>query len=145
MVDLARTDQWRPGLTDRHAERQKKNRQIATHVCRQTDGQADRNTLPLELTTLGWPIRLVLKQLLWDPPSVNALSFNALIFPILRIVRTISFHYSCPWISSMSCTAFNSPAGKGLTSWLSMVVSTVSLSLSHWYPWSGVVLDCIDS
>ena len=27
-----------------------------------------------------------------------------------------------------------SPAGKGLTSWLSFVVSTVSLSLSHWYP-----------
>ena len=22
---------------------------------------------------------------------------------------------------------------------------TVSLSLSHWYPWSGVVLDCINS
>ena len=38
-----------------------------------------------------------------------------------------------------------SPAGKGLTSWLSFVVSTVSLSLSHWYPVSGVVLDCIDS
>ena len=38
-----------------------------------------------------------------------------------------------------------SPAGKGLTSWLSFVVSTVSLSLSHWYPWSDVVLDCIDS
>ena len=38
-----------------------------------------------------------------------------------------------------------SPAGKGLTSWLSSVVSTVSLSLSHWYPGSGVVLDCIDS
>ena len=37
------------------------------------------------------------------------------------------------------------PAGKGLTSWLSFVVSTVSLSLSHWYPGSGVVLDCIDS
>ena len=36
-------------------------------------------------------------------------------------------------------------AGKGLTSWLSFVVSTVSLSLSHWYPGSGVVLDCIDS
>ena len=31
-----------------------------------------------------------------------------------------------------------SPAGKGLSSWL-------SLSLSHWYPGSGVVLDCIDS
>ena len=29
--------------------------------------------------------------------------------------------------------------------WLSFVVSTVSLSLSHWYPGSGVVLNCIDS
>ena len=38
-----------------------------------------------------------------------------------------------------------SPAGKGLTSWLSFVMSAVSLSLSHWYPVSGVVLDCIDS
>ena len=38
-----------------------------------------------------------------------------------------------------------SPAGKGLTSWLSFVVSTVSLSLSHWYPGSDVVLNCIDS
>ena len=38
-----------------------------------------------------------------------------------------------------------SPAGKGLTSWLSFVVSSVSLSLFHWYPGSGVVLDCIDS
>ena len=38
-----------------------------------------------------------------------------------------------------------SPAGKGLTSWLSFVVSAVSLSLSHWYPGSGVVLDCIIS
>ena len=38
-----------------------------------------------------------------------------------------------------------SPAGKGLTVWLSFVVSSVNLSLSRWYPWSGVVLDCIDS
>ena len=38
-----------------------------------------------------------------------------------------------------------SPAGKGLTSWLSFGVSAVSSSLSHWYPGSGVVLDCIDS
>ena len=36
-----------------------------------------------------------------------------------------------------------SPAGKGLTSWLSFVVSWLSfgLSLSHWYPGSVVVLD----
>ena len=38
-----------------------------------------------------------------------------------------------------------SPAGKGLTSWLSFVASAVSLSLSHWYSGSGLVLDCIDS
>ena len=38
-----------------------------------------------------------------------------------------------------------SPAGKGLTSWLSLVVSTVSLSLSRWCPGSVVVLDYIDS
>ena len=38
-----------------------------------------------------------------------------------------------------------SPAGKGLTSWRSFVVSTVSLSLSYWYPGSGVVFDCNDS
>ena len=41
--------------------------------------------------------------------------------------------------------ALLSPAGKGLTSWLSFVVSTVNSSLSHWYPGSFVVLDCIDS
>ena len=34
-----------------------------------------------------------------------ALSFNDLIIPILRIVCTISFHYSCPWISSTSYNA----------------------------------------
>ena len=28
---------------------------------------------------------------------------------------------------------------------LALVLSAVSLSLSHWYPGSGVVLDCIDS
>ena len=40
-----------------------------------------------------------------------------------------------------------SPSGKGLTSWLSFVVSNCEfdVSLSHWYPGSGVVLDCIDS
>ena len=44
-----------------------------------------------------------------------------------------------------SVCALWSPAGKGLTSWLSFVVSNMSLSLSHWYPGSGVVLYCIDS
>ena len=38
-----------------------------------------------------------------------------------------------------------SPAGKGLTSWLSFVVSYCEFVSSNWYPVSGVVLDCIDS
>ena len=38
-----------------------------------------------------------------------------------------------------------SPAGKALTSWLLFVVSTVSLSLSHLYPGSGVILNSVDS
>ena len=38
-----------------------------------------------------------------------------------------------------------SPAGNGLTSWLSFVVSSCEFVLSHWYPGSGVELDCIDS
>ena len=50
----------------------------------------------------------------------------------------------CLFASLFICALW-SPAGKGLTSWLSFVVSTVSLSLSHWYPGSGVVLDCVDS
>ena len=35
--------------------------------------------------------------------------------------------------------------GKGLTLGSLLWCLTVSLSLSHWYPGSGVVLDCIDS
>ena len=56
--------------------------------------------------------------------------------------RSYSTHVSPGVDHNRSCW---SPAGKGLTSWLSCVVSSVSLSLSHWYPGSGVVLDCIDS
>ena len=32
-----------------------------------------------------------------------------------------------------------------LTSWLSFVVTNCEFVTSHWYPRSGVVLDCIDS
>ena len=40
-----------------------------------------------------------------------------------------------------------SPAGKGLTSWLSFVVSNCEFvsDKSHWYPGSDVVPDCVDS
>ena len=52
--------------------------------------------------------------------------------------------FACLCARLFICVLWSS-AGKGLTSWLSFVVSTVGLSLSYWYPGSGVVLDCIDS
>ena len=55
------------------------------------------------------------------------------------------FVLSCVCYARLFICALWSPAGKELTTWLSFVVSSVSLSLSHWYPGSGVVLDCIDS
>ena len=38
-----------------------------------------------------------------------------------------------------------SPAGKGLTYWLSFVVSNFEFALSHCYPGPAVVLNCMDS
>ena len=52
--------------------------------------------------------------------------------------------FAMPLYVSVFC-ALRSPAGKGLTSWFSFGVSTVSLLLSYWYPGPGVVLYCIDS
>ena len=54
------------------------------------------------------------------------------------------FSILCLLCARLFICALWSSAGKGLTSWLSFVVS-VSLSFSHWYPGSGVVLDCLDS
>ena len=72
------------------------------------------------------------------------------VFVTLRYFFCGSFMFLFCLVFAMFCArlficASWSPAGKGLTSWLSFVVSSVSLSLSHWYPGSGVVLDCIDS
>ena len=52
----------------------------------------------------------------------------------------------CLYARLLIC-ALCSPAGKGLTSWLSFNLwcLAVNMSLSHRYPGSGVVLDCIDS
>ena len=36
-------------------------------------------------------------------------------------------------------------AGKGLTPWLSFVMSNCDVSRPHWCPGIGVVVDCIDS
>ena len=73
------------------------------------------------------------------------------IYPLSEVTSFVDLLCFCSVLCfAMFCArlficALWSPAGKGLTSWLSFVVSSVSLSLSHWYPGSGVVLDCIDS
>ena len=57
----------------------------------------------------------------------------------------IFYVFSVLWLLCLCACLFIcalwSPAGKGLTSWLSFWCLTVSLSLSHWYPGSGVVFD----
>ena len=52
---------------------------------------------------------------------------------------------SCYAFVRLFINALWSPAGKGLSSWLSFVMSNCEVVFSHWYPESGVVLDCIDS
>ena len=82
----------------------------------------------------GFLINYKLKQVLPLPPRDVCRSFMFLFCLVFAM-----------FCARLFICALWSPAGKGLTSWLSFVVSSVSLSLSHWYPGSGVVLDCIDS
>ena len=80
---------------------------------------------------------------------VWALQWNILLTVPRRCFFCGSFMFLFCLVFAVFCArlficALWSPAGKGLTSWLSFVVSSVSLSLPHWYPGSGVVLDCIE-
>ena len=78
-------------------------------------------------------------------PVRKVYSFFHVAFNYLHVVYVFVLTCVCYVCARLFICALWSPAGKGLTSWLSFVVSSVSLSLSHWYPGSGVVLDCIDS
>ena len=51
----------------------------------------------------------------------------------------------CHAFARLFIAALWSPAGKGLTSWLSFVMFNCVLSLSHVVSRVSVVLDCIDS
>ena len=59
-----------------------------------------------------------------------------MLFSVLRLLCFCTRLFTC---------ALWSPARKGLTSWLSFVVSICEFALFHWYLGSGVVLDNIDS
>ena len=49
-------------------------------------------------------------------------------------------------LSFLFIAAMWSPAGKGLASLLSFVIfNCVFVFFPMWYPWSGVVVSCIDS
>ena len=48
-------------------------------------------------------------------------------------------------LSRLHIAALWSPAGKGLTSWLSFECLICDCFFPIWLPGSGVVLDCIDS
>ena len=74
------------------------------------------------------------------PPNPNVSATASLQRDLSSVMANEDYLY----VRLFICASW-SPAGKGLTSWLSFLVSSVSLSLSHWYPGSGVVLDCIDS
>ena len=58
-------------------------------------------------------------------------------------------HYFCLVLlcfhARLFVDALWSPAGKGLTSWLSFVMSNSDVVSFSLVAWSGVVLDCIDS
>ena len=77
-------------------------------------------------------------------PFRNIPAISDKLYPVLFLYIFVVIGKSWQLSRLFICASW-SPAGKGLTSWLSFVVSSVSLSLSHWYPGSGVVLDCIDS
>ena len=95
------------------------------------------------------PIRVSLMRPKW--PKLASLaqkyahsSFSSLVHSLLLLCFCSVLCLLCLCARLFICALW-SPAGKGLASWLSFVVSAVSLSLSHWYPGSSVVLDCIDS
>ena len=60
---------------------------------------------------------------------------------LLRIIYVISVLFLLCFCARLSIDALTSPAGKVLSLWCLIV----KLSLSHWYPGSGMVLDFIDS
>ena len=80
-----------------------------------------------------------------DRSKAVLFSYLCFLFVMLSCLFVVALCLLCLFVRLFICALW-SPAGKGLTSWFSFVVSTVSLALSHWYlyPGSRVVLECID-
>ena len=76
----------------------------------------------------------MLRQILGIPRATNCAPLVGFVLLFLTIIKLVLLEH----LILLQDILMTSPAEKGLTSWLSFVVSTVSLSLSHWYPGSGV-------
>ena len=63
----------------------------------------------------------------------------------MDLLRFFCLVFAMPYCAGLFICALWSPAGKGLTSWLSFVVSYCELVTFQIVPGSGVVLDCVDS
>ena len=70
----------------------------------------------------------------WLSPPVKYFTDRVKAVPLLWIIFVISILYLLCFCVRLFIDALWSPAGKGLTSWLSFVMSYVKFSLSHWYP-----------
>ena len=71
-----------------------------------------------------------------DRTKAVLLLWNLYVFSVLCLL--------CLRVRLLICALW-SPAGKRLPLGSRLRCTTVSLSLSHWYPGADVVLDCIDS
>ena len=70
-------------------------------------------------------------------PPVNIFTDRSKAVLLLWIIYVISVLFLLCFHARLFIDALWSSAGKGLTSWLSFVIS-------QWYPGSGMVLDCIN-
>ena len=76
---------------------------------------------------------------------VLALQYSILLtFKCGTLFEDLFMFFCLMFCYAFVCVCLIVLCGKGLTSWLSFVVSNC-VSLSHWYPGSGLALDCIDS
>ena len=111
----------------------KKNRPFMTEILlmgRKESNQTNKLILP-------WRSEIGLS------PPVKYFTDRSKVVLLLWIFYVFSVLCLLCLCTSLFICALWSPAGKGLTSPLWCI--TVSLSLSHWYPGSGAVPDCVDS
>ena len=88
-------------------------------------------------------LRLARRETSLSPP-VKYFTDRSKAALLLWINYVISVSFSLCFCVRLFIDALWSPVEKGLTSWLAFVIS-VKFSLSHRYPGSSVVIDCIDS